>query len=74
MILTPRLSRQTVTGRRRMYQPAQKPATGNAKQRRPMNQRKLQMGLPPPPPPPIPAAIFSAERKLDRESVNTAER
>ena len=58
-------SKQTAKGRMRMYQPAQKPASGQPMKRSPRNQRNDQMGLPPPEPSPPPAAIFSAVRKLE---------
>lgn len=59
-----RPSIQTAKGRIRMYQPAQKPATGQPIKRSPRNQRKDQTGLPPPDPRPPPAAILRAVQKL----------
>jgi hypothetical protein len=44
---------QTVIGRMRIYQPAQKPATGKAMNHRMRNHTILQKMLPPPSPAPI---------------------
>ena len=55
---------QTVKGRMRMYQEAQKQATAKLMRMSMRNQRMDQSALPPPEPRPPPAAILRAVQKL----------